>query len=508
MAKTLDVELLALTHAQLIPAPDNLRGSLTDVSDLADSIAEAGILQPLRVMPHPVKANRWEIIAGHRRHAAVGRLIEAGRWPKTQPLPCVSAGAVEDASRLQAMLVENLQRVDLDPIEEARGYQRLQQECGLSVRDIAGKVGRAKSVISSRAQLIKLPEAVQLKVSTGELTLELAYKLCQLDPDRAEQLVNRPQVGPLSVYDIDREIRQEKVAKFKAAAFAALDAAHIEVTTKLEWQLSDANGYERLHHNVSPAVVGKLLLPEDRTGLVARINAEPNVLTINIYRAPAAVVAAGPEPSTNRSPSSRSSLAAAASSPESAAQGWAGVEFPLEKARADWSVLRNERDAELVVARDEWEKARGQVLVRESRAASPADVGKSAVVWLCEYFSWEDGFASAVRLGFDAEVEDQEAAFNEWLLDPSNASALAALFMLDAHTGDTMLEVLTQVPQKLLEEVGPRPTNEYNGNCPGTVEEALAMYRGLPEDRPGRFDAVAFFAARVADVVEPEAVSA
>ncbi len=133
----------------LDPAPDNPRAKLGNTTDLAASIEQHGILQDLLVTR---RGGRYLIVAGHRRHKAAK---QAG---KTH-VPC-KIRELTDQQRRQIMLVENLQRDDLTPLEEARGYQALlEEEPDLSQHDIARRIGRVKSqgLVSRRLSLLKLP---------------------------------------------------------------------------------------------------------------------------------------------------------------------------------------------------------------------------------------------------------------------------------------------------------------------------------------------------------------
>lgn len=157
---------------ELIPNEHNLREDVGKIDGLADSIESLGILQPLLVRPDGT------IVAGHRRYAAIMRLVELNRWDPNTDIPVIVR---EDNGNFdtQAMLVENLQREGLNPIQEAVGYQRLLDN-GMTQRDIAASIGQSQPHISKRLGLLKLPPVAQKAVVRGDLTVEQGYELVKL----------------------------------------------------------------------------------------------------------------------------------------------------------------------------------------------------------------------------------------------------------------------------------------------------------------------------------------
>ena len=157
----------AVPVAQLHPDPDNPRDELHDIEDLAQSIQEVGLLQPIVVRRH---SGRLLVVAGHRRLAAVKHL----RWDKVQ---CIIRTDIRPDDVLAAMLIENGQRSDLDPIEEARGLRRLKAQLDCSDAELARRIGRSQPVVSSRLALLSLTVEEQAQVRAGGMTLvEATYK--------------------------------------------------------------------------------------------------------------------------------------------------------------------------------------------------------------------------------------------------------------------------------------------------------------------------------------------
>lgn len=131
---------------QIDPAPDNPRKAIGDVSELAASIVEHGLLQPLVLAPGD--DGRFLLVAGHRR-------LEACRAAGLATVEAVVGKRLDDARRLAAMLVENDQRVNLSPMERAEAYQRLIDEHDLNQTDVAKLVGKSPSYVNQTLQLLK-----------------------------------------------------------------------------------------------------------------------------------------------------------------------------------------------------------------------------------------------------------------------------------------------------------------------------------------------------------------
>ena len=146
-----------------------------DLQDLVNSVREKGILQPIVVRK---RAEGWEIIAGERR------------WRAAQKLGLLTLPAMEvqasDVESLEIALIENLQRSNLNPIEEAEGYHRLQEEFQMTQEQIAQKVGKDRATVANALRLLKLAPDVQAYLASGKLTSSHARVLAAL-PTLQEQ---------------------------------------------------------------------------------------------------------------------------------------------------------------------------------------------------------------------------------------------------------------------------------------------------------------------------------
>jgi len=165
---------------------------------LTDSIRELGVLQP--VLVRSVGPDRYELIAGERRWRAAKR---AG-------LPVIPALVrdVEASGALEQALVENVQRQDLNPLEEAAAYQQLIEDFGLTHEDVARRIGKSRSAISNGLRLMQLPPSIQALVVSGQLSAGHARALLGT-PDRAyqEALARRAATELLSVRDVEEAVR-------------------------------------------------------------------------------------------------------------------------------------------------------------------------------------------------------------------------------------------------------------------------------------------------------------
>jgi ParB family chromosome partitioning protein len=165
------------------------------IEELADSIRAQGIIQPLVVAP---EGDGYAIVAGERRWRAARR---AG----LESVPVVVREVADDRELLELALVENLQRSDLNAIEEAEAYAALQEKFGLSQEEVAARVGKARTTVTNSLRLLRLPEEVLELVREGQLTAGQARPLLGL-ADHEEQilLADRAVREGLSARDLER----------------------------------------------------------------------------------------------------------------------------------------------------------------------------------------------------------------------------------------------------------------------------------------------------------------
>ncbi len=218
----------------LRPNPRNPRHQFDDVElqELADSIAAKGIIQPILARTVPGVADSYEIIAGERRWRAAQR---AG----LHEVPILTIEA-DDKQALEIAIIENVQRSDLNALDEALGYERLGAEFHYSQGDLAKVIGKSRSHVANMLRLLKLPERTKALLAEGQLSAGHARALLTVaDPDAlAEKIASQG----LSVRDVERigqkEAQAEKPVHHEAAAAPKKDAD----TRALEKSLSDDLG--------------------------------------------------------------------------------------------------------------------------------------------------------------------------------------------------------------------------------------------------------------------------
>ncbi|GAA4120568.1 hypothetical protein GCM10022215_24350 [Nocardioides fonticola] len=164
---TTDQQLVDVLLDELHPDPDNVRDELGDLTELARSIADQGVLQPVVARRHD---GHLVLVMGHRRHAAA-RLAGLTR------IPCIIRADMDPDDVLAAMIMENGQRLGLDPIEEARALARLKRLDNATDADLAARVSKSQPYISARLALLSLTPPQQAAVRAGTLSLTRATKL-------------------------------------------------------------------------------------------------------------------------------------------------------------------------------------------------------------------------------------------------------------------------------------------------------------------------------------------
>lgn len=144
-----------------------------DLKDLAQSIREHGVVQPVVVRPAPGRAGQYEIIAGERRW-------RAAQMAGLTEVP-ILVREVDDRVALELAIVENVQRSDLNPVEEAMGYQQLIEDHSYTQADLAQVIGKSRSHVANTLRLLKLPDDVRTMLVNGELSAGHARTLVTAD---------------------------------------------------------------------------------------------------------------------------------------------------------------------------------------------------------------------------------------------------------------------------------------------------------------------------------------
>ena len=197
--------------------------------ELAESIKSQGVMQPILV--RPVGAGRYEIIAGERR-------LRAARLAGLDEVPVLVREVPDEAAAVMA-LIENMQREDLNPLEEAQGLQRLVDEFGLTHEQAAQAVGRSRSAASNLLRLLKLAPAVQQLLMAGDL--EMGHARALLPLDAAQQILSANQVvaRKLSVRETEKLVARAAAHAGRQAPLLRAQRTKPRDIERLEEQLAD-----------------------------------------------------------------------------------------------------------------------------------------------------------------------------------------------------------------------------------------------------------------------------
>ena len=196
--------------------------------ELTDSIKKHGVLSPILV--RELGLNKYEVIAGERRLRAS---IKAG----LKTIPCL-VDQKKDQDALESALIENLQREDLNAVEEARGYDRLKREFGLTQDEVATSTGKARSTIANSIRLLSLPAKVLDLLSSGQIEKGHAKLLASLDSKEAEAAADNIVKNKLTVKDLSNISQKKKGPKTSTKKNKDTDLLNIEQ------EMSDAFGHK------------------------------------------------------------------------------------------------------------------------------------------------------------------------------------------------------------------------------------------------------------------------
>lgn len=204
-------------HDQVVPSPLQPRATFIEapLDELVESIRQHGIIQPLIVRP---VNGKLELIAGERRWRASGKLGLA-------TVPVIEREA-SDRDVLEMALIENLQREDLNPMEEAGGYVRLAREYGMKQDEIAGRVGKSRASVANAMRLLDLDPEVQMLVARGNLSVGHAKAVLSLkDREQQRLAADRMLKQRLTVRGAEKLVQQMVNGRSTAAAGGAKTGA-------------------------------------------------------------------------------------------------------------------------------------------------------------------------------------------------------------------------------------------------------------------------------------------
>jgi ParB family chromosome partitioning protein len=222
-----EVRELPIDEIQPNPFQPRKRFDESKLAELAESIRQHGIVQPLVVRQ---KGNSYELVVGQRR-------LEAARIVGLERVPVI-VNAFEDIEMVQVALIENLQREDLNAIEEAEAYRRLIEEFGMTQEGLAKVLGRSRPAIANTIRLLNLSPEVQEIVSRGTISMGHARALLAIDNLRLQEKVCRHIVGKqLSVRETEKVVRRVvatgRLEKAKTGTNQAKDPHIVSIEERL-----------------------------------------------------------------------------------------------------------------------------------------------------------------------------------------------------------------------------------------------------------------------------------
>jgi ParB family transcriptional regulator, chromosome partitioning protein len=229
------VERVALSRIRPCPFQPRKAFPAEALQELADSIKEKGIVQPLIVR---ARGGDFELIAGERRWRAA-QLAGLADVP-------VLVREADDSSALELALIENLQRENLNPIEEAQGYQQLQDQFHLRQEDVAAKVGKGRVVVANALRLLKLPAEVQAYLRNGQLSVGHAKVILGLPLSEEQRLAAdkaiRENLSVRQTEDLVTRLQHGQVSRSGGAGGVSRAAANDVHVAALESRLRERLG--------------------------------------------------------------------------------------------------------------------------------------------------------------------------------------------------------------------------------------------------------------------------
>ena len=212
--RSVGVRIVPIDHIQPNPEQPRLAFNQETLEELASSIREHGVLQPILV--RPVGANRYQLVAGERRW-------RASRLAGLDSIPALIED-IDDDTALEISIIENLQREDISPLDEAAMYDRMVRDHGYSIRKLADKLGKDKGYLENRLRLADAPPEVRALVSVRKDTLSHAYELMKVDdPKKRKRLADQVARGELTLIKLRDKIegRRSRPPRLEAAEAGA-----------------------------------------------------------------------------------------------------------------------------------------------------------------------------------------------------------------------------------------------------------------------------------------------
>lgn len=223
-------KIVYLPIAQVKPNPFQPREDFDPqgLEELVQSIREKGILQPVLVRR---KGDHYELIAGERRFRAANSL-------NINEIPAIVKEA-QDIDSLELSLIENIQRQNLNPMEEARAYQYLIDKFNITQEEVSDILGKARATVTNTLRLLKLPLEVQDEIRKGRISFAHGRALLEVtDPNQQRRLLNEIITNALSVRELENIIKSKRVKTHRAVKTTNVDAGVMIMQDRVQQALA------------------------------------------------------------------------------------------------------------------------------------------------------------------------------------------------------------------------------------------------------------------------------
>ncbi len=286
--RSVGVRIIPLDRIESNPEQPRLAFNEETLQELSASIREHGVLQPILV--RPLAGNRFQLIAGERRW-------RASKLAGVDSIPALIED-IDDDTALEISIIENLQREDISPLDEAAMYDRMVRDHGYSIRKLADKLGKDKGYLENRLRLADAPEEIRQLVSLRKDTLSHAYELMKVDdPKKRKRLADQVAAGQLTLIKLREKIEGRRARPRDLnteAAFVPEDTPEINgngSVQEAEWTAPESDieltddSLVNVRHQLAEAIedlVGVLRSPDLVNSLPATDRANlAKYLTIN-----------------------------------------------------------------------------------------------------------------------------------------------------------------------------------------------------------------------------------
>jgi ParB family chromosome partitioning protein len=232
--------MIAIEKISVNPWQPRLRFADAELAELAESLKQHGIIQPLLVRPHPDKPDHYQLIAGERRW-------RAAQLAKLHQVPVVIR-QTDEKQAAEMALIENIQRQDLNSIEEAEGYRKLMDEFSYTQEELARVVGKSRSHLANTLRLLNLPQKVREMIAKGTLTSGQARPLIGHDDANSlaemiiKQGLNSRQVEQLVAKPKTKTSKLEKTVDADLKAMEHRLAEVLGLNVKVDFNLQTEKG--------------------------------------------------------------------------------------------------------------------------------------------------------------------------------------------------------------------------------------------------------------------------